>query len=87
MTTSKDYDQLVEGFRDKIRGNISSVKLTESECAAEVKAITGAVFIEPVPIITPTAQELYVIAATVLQPKKRGRPLGSRNKPKAPKGS
>jgi len=41
MPMPKGYEELVEGFREKIRGNVSSVKMTESETAAEVRQIVG----------------------------------------------
>lgn len=44
MGTSKEYDSLVEGFRAKISGNVSSVKMTEADTAKEIADIqAGAV--------------------------------------------
>lgn len=85
MVMPASYDALVEGFSRKLaeaRGNIESKVMTLKETAAEIAATTEGVFIEPVPIIEPTGPELDIIAVTVLQPKRRGRPPGSRNRPK-----
>lgn len=85
MGTSKAYDDLVEGFRKKISGNVSSEKMTESECEAEIAAVTEGAFEE-------TRKEEYhrikeagfsAIDLDVMPAKKkRGRPRGSKNRPK-----
>lgn len=39
MATTKAYDDLVEGFRAKISGNIESKKMTSEETAQEIAQI------------------------------------------------
>lgn len=84
MGTSLEYDRLVEGFRAKISGNVSSVKMTEAETAKEIAEVTEGVF---VPSTTETGPAIPNDSGSVAkegfpQPKRRGRPPGSRNKPK-----
>src|SRR5579871_1384404 len=96
MVMPKSYDDLVDklGREKEARGNVSSTKLTESECTKEVADITGNAFKQPLfapGAVIKTADALIEISAditggttsAILQPKKkRGRPLGSKNRPK-----
>lgn len=50
MTTTKAYDDLVEKLArerdDKLRGNISSIKMSPEETAKEIMEVTEGVFAE-----------------------------------------
>lgn len=84
---SREYSELVERKQNEIRGNVSSVKLTPQECEEEIKAVTGGAFEMSL------AEGGTLEAGAGLhnnpqansfakQPKRRGRPKGSRNRPK-----
>lgn len=81
-----EYDAYIKRAEAKLRGNISSVKMTEEETAKEIEKSSEGVFIHPIPVIEPTGPELDLIAVTILK-KKRGRPKGSRNKQKVTNGA
>ena len=66
-----EYTALVEQKRAEIRGNISSIKMTEAETQAEIAAIVPN-YVGP-NIMRGMAE---------VQPKRRGRPIGSKNKSK-----
>lgn len=71
-----EYQALVEKKRAEIRGNISSIKMTESETQAEISQITGGVFDgRYIPPESEPTQQTNI-------PKRRGRPPGSKNRPK-----
>lgn len=96
---SLEYDQLVQKFLDEgrcvsrsaarrvatmtqekeARGNVSSEKLTPDQCSAEIEKSSEGVFNAPMPNFQATTELGNV------QPKRRGRPPGSKNKPKPPK--
>lgn len=68
------YTRLVEKEQAKIRGNVVSKVMTKAECAEEISAIVGP--------FTPMGPASTGAVPLAVAPKKRGRPLGSRNKPK-----
>lgn len=72
MGTSKAYDDLVEGFRKKISGNVESKVMTPEQTQAEIAEVTGGAFYADGPHMLPE----------VIAPKRRGRPKGSKNRPK-----
>lgn len=88
MTTTKAYDDLVEKLArerdDKLRGNISSVKMSPEETAKEISEIQGGAkssfegeTMGGFPIDISGEKPVEIPAK-----KKRGRPKGSRNKSK-----
>lgn len=79
-----EYAALVEKRQREIRGNVSSVKMTEQECAAEISNITGgAVSSFEGETIGSYAVVPGGVEITLDPPKKkRGRPVGSKNRPK-----
>lgn len=80
-----EYDAAVQRNLDKLRGNVSSDKLTEQQMAEEIKTVTEGAFEgeKSCPAIE-TEKLIAECRANGLLPRKRGRPKGSRNKPKAP---
>lgn len=81
MTTTPEYDAiLARKMKEReAKGNISSVKMSEAETAKEIADTTEGVFGNG-SVVLDEASAVKVLAP---QPKKkRGRPLGSRNRPK-----
>lgn len=74
---SLEYDIAVEQNQQKIRGNLSSTKMTKEET---LKAISDIVPNYKSEVVDNTVNEVQPIL-----PKRRGRPPGSRNRPKETK--
>jgi|SRR5579872_86959 len=98
MTTTPEYDAiLARKMKEReIKGNISSVKMTPEETAKEIAEIQGGAkssfdvpremqdrLQEAIGEMVIAESATPIVSAIVGQAKKkRGRPLGSRNKPK-----
>lgn len=95
MVMSLDYEKLVEGFRRKISGNIESKVMTPSETAKEIADIQDGAKssfsddseLAIIETLRGPDLGLKINADGSMEgfpiKKKRGRPLGSRNKPKS----
>lgn len=71
MVMPKSYDDMVDRKLREIRGNVSSVKMTEAECEAEIAAIQNGA--TPSPDAVPETQK-----------RKGGWPKGKKRGPRKP---
>ena len=74
---SREYDELVQR---KLRGNVISVKMTESETQAEIAKIQDGA----ISTLENEIEDRTVMEVQPIPPKRRGRPPGSKNRPKLP---
>ena len=96
MVMPKDYDDMVDRKLREIRGNVSSVKMTEAECQAEIGEITGikyrpaATLAEGATIggteTRPDGTVIKIEAMPIIQPKRKGGwPKGKKRGPRKAK--